>query len=707
VKPKHSIGRRLKWIFAVLCAVSIGGVLSLRMVALEPAAGEREAQRAAAALAAVDAARSEVDDNDAAVAEQLDDLVRAGRQVEGGEVPDLADARRAIAEADVEFGRIIEDTAQEDATIAAALARHRSEYGNLAREVLSLAQRGRYAEAAGLLPPLQRAAARTYSEFDTRALQQRERLHAAQLAAVAEQKQKRTAANAVLAALALAWTAFGTLLILSVLRPLRHTIDTLRDLNGGIDPALLLRNDELGQVAALLARVRDTMMRLNHLAYRDPVTHLSNRTRFDETVKESIERARRDGCGFAVLFIDLNQFKSINDGFGYAFGDRYLNAVAERLSQLTADHGLLCRYGGDKFALMLDLPQTRQQDRLELFTEASAVATHLLRTMAEPLGFEGHSLTPFVSIGVALFPFDGDSADTLLSAADAALHIAKRNPDGIRFANRDVTDQLRRTLLMAGDIRRGLAAGEIRPFYQPIVNVTTGEVVAVESLVRWQHPTEGLLLPDHFLNVARDTGLFELITDATLEQTFIDAAAWHSRGVEVKVAFNLSAQQLQPGVVERIQERLDRAGLAADRVELEIVETAIMERPEEAAGLLNQLRGLGVHIGLDDFGTGYSSLSYLQRLPIDKIKIPQNFVANLHKTRESEEIIVATLALANSLGYSVVAEGIDNVDQMRRVQALGCPIQQGFLFSSALPADEFEEWMSATRHTRSAATRAA
>jgi diguanylate cyclase (GGDEF)-like protein len=674
----------------------------LRQLAAGSVGTVDEERRALNHIAAIEAAREALDQYSARLLTGLDALSRNDKTppfpagAESAESPSqaLADKdRRILEETDRKLQTIIASLRGSDRDLAEMIERHRVEFTALYGDVLDLVAQGRTDDVIASLPLLRNSMAHGYTELDAYSRRQRERALAAAQTTHDETQQRLRNADGIIAALAITWLVFEALLAIGILRPLRRTIETMRNLDRGIDPQLLLRDDELGEVAAMLARVRDTMSRLNHLAYRDPVTRLSNRARFDEAVHDSIGSARREGAGFAVLFLDLNHFKSVNDGFGYAFGDRYLSAVAERLQHLTHGHELLCRYGGDKFSVLLNLPTQAQHDRLALFTEASEVATRLMRAMGEPLSIEGHDLTPFISIGVALYPFDGESADELLSAADAALHIAKRGPDGIRFANRDVTDQVRKTLLMAGDLRRGLAAGEIRPHYQPIVNVESGEVIGVESLIRWQHPTEGLLLPDAFLGVARDTGLFEMITDAVLEHTFADAAGWRARGLDMKVAVNLSAQQLQPSLIERLRTHLDRAGLPADYVELEIVETAIMERPEEAAALLTQLRATGIHIGLDDFGTGYSSLSYLQRLPIDKIKIPQNFVCNIGKTREAEEIIVATLALAYSLGYSVVAEGVDNVEQMRRMRALRCPIQQGFLFSGALPADEFENWM--------------
>jgi diguanylate cyclase (GGDEF)-like protein len=504
--------------------------------------------------------------------------------------------------------------------------------------------------------------------------------------------EQRWTADTVIALVTMGWLTVGIGLHFSILVPLRKTMQTVRALDNGVDSRLTLRRDEIGEIARMLARLRETLERLNRLAYSDGITHLANRARFDEAIAEEIGRSAGGAPGFAVLFIDLNHFKSINDGFGYAFGDRYLTAVASRLRRVTPPNRLLCRYGGDKFAVLLRFERGLDINRLSLYTEASAAASALLRTMSEPLKFEGHSLTPYVSIGIALYPHDGDTADAVLSAADSALHSAKYSRDGIRFASRGVIDEVRNAVLLAGDIRRGLDAGEFRPYYQPIVNVDTGMVVGAEALIRWVHPTEGLVLPDSFLGVAQNTGLFELITDVMLEKAFADAAGWRRAGLDIKLAVNISAHQLRPGIIERIREQLARAQLEAEAVELEIVETVILERPDEAAVLLGQLRELGISIGLDDFGTGYSSLSLLQRLPLDKIKIPQNFVGNLGQTREADEIVVATVALARSLGYSLVAEGVDDRSQMNQLRALRCPLQQGFLFSPALPLEAFVEW---------------
>ena len=504
--------------------------------------------------------------------------------------------------------------------------------------------------------------------------------------------QARELADSIVALVTGTWLIVAVSLHFTILVPLRKTMQSLRSLDDGVDPRLLLRRDEIGEIAGMLARLRETMERLNRLAYQDTVTRLPNRARFDEAVAEEIIRKDNHGPGFSILFIDLNHFKSINDGFGYAFGDRYLKAVAARLNKITPASRLLCRYGGDKFAVLLPFARDLDSNRLSLYTEASAAASAILRAMSEPLPLDGHSLMPHVSIGIALFPHDGDTADAVLSAADSALHGAKHSRDGIRFANRGVIDQVRQSLLLAGDIRRGLDAGEFRPYYQPIVNVETSQIVGAEALIRWVHPTEGLVMPDNFLGVAQNTDLFERITDVMLETAFADAAGWRRRGLDIRLAVNVSSHQLRPGFVERIRQQLAKAELEPAAVELEIVETVILERPDEAAVLLGQLRELGIGIGLDDFGTGYSSLSLLQRLPLDKIKIPNNFVGNMGKTREADEIVAATVALAHALGYSLVAEGVDDRDQMQALRALRCPVQQGYLISYPLPLDEFERW---------------
>lgn len=532
--------------------------------------------------------------------------------------------------------------------------------------------------------------------------------------ALAEQVQSRARDRAA-AGMRLSWgiilfsAGFGlvlTYLVLrSIVRPMQATVKALRLVNAGETSVDLppLSQDEFGDMALALRQFRDQAERLRRLAYRDTLTGAGNRGRLEEALRGGIDVGRQDGTHMALLYIDLDNFRAVNDSLGHSAGDRYLCEAVMRLQRFAPDEALVCRYGGDKFTVLLqDLPAW---DSETLQSHLRAVATNILQGMAEPYQ-HGNDLLPMsVSIGIAVFPADGQTGEQLVSSADAAMYLAKRQGrNNAQFASPELTGDARRQLATVTDIRRGLDHGEFEPFYQPVVNVADGRVVGAEALLRWRHPQRGIIMAGEFIPAAEASGLIHALSEACMIQACEQAARW--RDVDIRISVNLSARQIEDRTAIPLLERLHANGeKGASALDFEITETAILQHIDRAEETLAQIRALGHRLSVDDFGTGYSSLVYLQRFPINRIKIDRSFVARVETSREAQAIISATVALARSLELDVVAEGVETVGQLRHLQSLGCTLQQGFYFTPALPASEFDGWRHAEpqRLTRAAA----
>ena len=483
----------------------------------------------------------------------------------------------------------------------------------------------------------------------------------------------------------------------SLVRPLRRVVTAVRDVAAGTPVSALPaeRPDEFGDITLALRQFQDQAEKLRAMAYRDPLTGLANRTRLEETLHSGIVRCARTNTSLALLFLDLDNFKSVNDSLGHSAGDRFLREAARRLQHLCADVNLIARYSGDKFTVVVDGLKRDGTQHAQLKTLADV----LLRGMAEPYQTHDDFLYMTVSIGIAVYPIDGHSAEQIVSAADAAMYLAKRSGrNNVQFASPELTVDARRKLQLAGEIRRGMAMGEFEPYYQPIVNVRTGEVAGAEALLRWHHPQRGIVLPGEFIRVAEDSGLIGELGERCLTRAYEQAVSWFRSGRPVPIAVNLSARQLQDKRVVGLVEQLQAAHqLRPHCLEFEITESVVMERLELSQATLQEIRSRGHKIGIDDFGTGHSALGYLQRLPIDRIKIDRSFVERVDSSRQSRAIISATLALADNLGLDVVAEGVESPTQVAEMKDLGCNLQQGYYFTPALPPDEFEAWVAARR----------
>ncbi len=417
--------------------------------------------------------------------------------------------------------------------------------------------------------------------------------------------------------------------------------------------------------------------RIAYMAHHDALTGLPNRVLFRDRMEKALLRIRRDETA-AVLCLNLDDFKTVNDTLGHPVGDKLLQLVGERLTSELREGDTVARLGGDEFAVL----QTGIDDP----DHAGTLAARLIEVVSAPYEVEGHLVSIGVSIGIAVGPGDGDDCDRLLKSADMALYRAKSEGRGAYCffeAEMDARLQARRRLEV--DLRAALATNALTVHYQPLVDLAKGEVVGFEALVRWDHPDRGWVSPVDFIPVAEETGLVIPLGVFVLKRACKDAASWPG---DVKIAVNLSPLQFRSGtLLADVKTALEDAGLAPERLELEITEALLLEKSEQVLTTLHALRVLGVRIAMDDFGTGYSSLSYLRSFPFDKIKIDRSFVQNLGQSTDSQAIVRAIVSLGSSLGITITAEGVENEADLACLRAEGCDQGQGYLFAKAMPCE--------------------
>ncbi|WP_293369235.1 EAL domain-containing protein [Nevskia sp.] len=478
----------------------------------------------------------------------------------------------------------------------------------------------------------------------------------------------------------------------SVIRPLQITTDAIRQVNAGAIEIDLppIRPDEFGDMAVALRQFRDQAERLRRLAYYDPLTGLGNRARLEESLQRAIDRSRQTREPVALFYVDLDNFRAVNDKFGHKAGDRYLGEAASRLNRFMPPGAQLCRHSGDKFAITIDRLDAGSSLENTLREQADSV----LRGVSESYPLGDHLLHMAVSIGIAVFPGDGETAEQIIASAEAAMYVAKKNGrNNARFASAQLTGTMRKQLALASEIRRGLERGEFEPFYQPVVDVEQGRVIGAEALLRWRHPENGLMPPSDFIQVAEESGLINQLGELCLIKAHEQAQVWASRNRRIRVSVNLSVRQVHDGKILQILRGFGSSPGSRERlIDFELTESALLDSTEYSHTMLTEIKRLGFRIGLDDFGTGYSSFSYLQRLPIDKIKIDRQFVTAMGASKQALAIVSATLTLAQNLDLGVIAEGVESTEQMRQLRILGCKLQQGFYFTRALPAADFEAW---------------
>ena len=425
--------------------------------------------------------------------------------------------------------------------------------------------------------------------------------------------------------------------------------------------------------------------RIAHMAHHDALTGLANRVLFHERLDEALLRVRRNWDKFAVLYLDLDQFKTVNDGLGHAAGDKLLVAVADRLRTCLRDCDMVARFGGDEFAVL--------QMGLAGPDEAGAFADRIVTLLSEPYEIEGQQCMIGASIGIALAPADGETSDQLLRNADMALYKAKEDGRGtFCFFQPGIGASLRAHRTLEINLRKALGAGEFEVYYQPLITLETGVICGFEALLRWHHPLRGMVAPAEFIPVAEETGLIVPIGEWVLRQACAEAAAWPD---DLKVAVNFSPVQLKKGNLPQVVlATLASTGLPAARLELEITESIFLAESETNLATLRRLRALGVGIAMDDFGTGYSGLSYLRAFPFDKIKIDRSFISELGESADCMAIIKAITHLGSSLGIPTLAEGVETEEQLELLRKEGCTEMQGYLFSRPVPASEIAGLLS-------------
>lgn len=448
----------------------------------------------------------------------------------------------------------------------------------------------------------------------------------------------------------------------------------------------------------MVAFVRDvserkrTENRVRFMAHHDTLTGLPNRALLEDRIAQAIHYGARCRSGLWIVFIDLDRFKYINDSLGHRAGDALLNIVSQRLQAAVRDIDTVGRLGGDEFIVLL--PERGGQ------TLTLDAVQRIMNAVAQPLVVEGHELFVSCSIGISTFPADGTDSETLVAHADMAMYRAKENGrNNFQFFTAEMNDGFMDRLDMEGDLRNAIDQNELLLHYQPQVDLRTGRIVGMEALLRWNHPVRGMVPPARFIRLAEETGLIMSIGHWVLRTACAQNKAWQMAGLgNLRVAVNLSARQFtHAGLVASITGILDEAGLDAKYLDIELTESLVMTDVENVTSTLRELKEVGVQISIDDFGTGYSSLAYLSRFPIDVLKIDQSFVLNVASSPDDAAIVASIISLAHNLRLHVIAEGVETEAQLDYLRRHGCEEMQGYLFSKAVPAKNFETLLRAQK----------
>ncbi|MFK2826934.1 EAL domain-containing protein [Bacillus sp. B190/17] len=470
---------------------------------------------------------------------------------------------------------------------------------------------------------------------------------------------------------------------------IRTSKNKYKDMETRINPVW----DEEGKVKKLVLVMRDVTERkkserlIYHLAYHDTLTDLPNRRLFMNRLQKEVDQAKRSSSRLAVMFIDLDRFKHVNDSWGHESGDFILTEAAQRIQRALRSTDVVARLGGDEFTVLLtDAASTEEIERI-----AHRIQAHF----QEPIELAGQIYTLTCSIGIARFPDHGKGADELLNKADTALYAVKeRGRNGYAVFEASMEEKSLERILLENELRKAIHLEHFHIDYQPKMDISKDELIGMEALVRWNHPELGKIPPNQFIPLAEETGLILPLGEWVLRQGCRQNKEWQKKGYPpLKVSINMSVRQLaHPNIVDKIEGILKETELDPEWLELEVTESVFADI-DHAADTLQSLRELGVHISIDDFGTGYSSFSYIKHLPVDTLKIDASFIRDIHQNEESQAIVQAVLALARTLGINVIAEGVENQEQLDILNADGCGQGQGFLFSKPLSNKDFEEYL--------------
>jgi diguanylate cyclase (GGDEF)-like protein len=455
--------------------------------------------------------------------------------------------------------------------------------------------------------------------------------------------------------------------------------------------------DELGDLAEAFRTMQEGLAaresRIMDLAYRDTLTGLPNRALFSDRLQQALRMAPRLGAAVSVLLMDVDRFKYVNDTLGHQIGDLLLREVAERLGAIVRrESDTVARLGGDEFVVLLPSDDA---------DGARRVARNIQKALEMPMSLDGHVVDCRVSIGIASFPQHGDSATTLLRRADVAMYTAKRLNNGLSVYDDQDDQDSRARLSLMGELRSAVETHQLVLHYQPKVQLVDARELHVEALVRWQHPTRGLVAPSEFIPFAEQTGFIRQITQEVMARAVAQCVQWRREGLRVNVSINISARDLlDPDLADRFAGLLADHGCQPSSIALEITESAILDDPGHALRNLERLHALGCRISIDDYGTGYSSLAYLKRLPVNELKIDRSFVMGMVTDTSDAVIVRSTIDLAHNMGLSVVAEGVEDEATLRKLRELGCDMVQGYHLSRPLPPEEVARWLRANAHVR-------
>jgi len=451
--------------------------------------------------------------------------------------------------------------------------------------------------------------------------------------------------------------------------------------------------NESGYLQKLVLVMRDITERkkseqmIYHLAYHDSLTELPNRRLFMDRLRKEVKQAKQFQSQMAILFLDIDRFKYINDSWGHEIGDFILTETAQRIKKCIRSNDLVARLGGDEFTVMLtNFVSTK---------EVELIAGRIHASFKEPIRMGAQLYHISCSLGIALFPSDGRNADELLKRADMALYAVKdQGRNGYSFFHPDMEEQSLERILMENELRKAIEQEQFHIDYQPKMDLTTGHLIGMEALVRWDHPELGRIAPNKFIPVAEETGLIIPLGEWVLRRSCEQAIEWQRQGYPpLKLSVNLSVRQFyQSHLLEKIKEILKDTGLEPQWLELEVTES-VFASMDDAAAILQEMRELGIHISVDDFGTGYSSFSYIKHLPVDTLKIDASFIRDIHQNKESQAIVKAILSIAQTLNINVIAEGVETREQAAILSEDGCSQGQGFLFSQPLSGQDFEQYL--------------
>ena len=502
----------------------------------------------------------------------------------------------------------------------------------------------------------------------------------------------------VLAGFSLVLSIVGSVAVArSITRPLETLASAAARIEHGdyVEPVNLQRADEIGVLASSLNHMRsgiaDRERRILKLAYEDPLTDLANRSRFNNALEQAIAQAAQGTARLTILMMDLDRFKYVNDTLGHGVGDHVLREVSLRLQHTVLGAECIARLGGDEFAILVKHAGE---------TDLTDTARRIISALDTPILYEGQPLDVGTSIGIAHFPEHGNDAQTLVRNADIAMYAAKRNKTGFAVYDPHYDTSQQEHLSLLGELRRAVERNELRLYYQPKVSLHSAHVTAVEALIRWEHPTRGLVPPALFIPFAEHTGYIKLLTRWVIREAVRQCGAWLREGLTLQVSVNISARDLMNrDLPELVAELLAEHDVTPGLLCLEITESGFMEDPVHAQKVLDRLAELGVKLSIDDYGTGYSSLSYIMKLPVQELKIDQSFISRMATDAEISTIVRSTIDLGHNLGLQVVAEGVEDAAVWNMLRTLGCDDAQGYFMSRPLEPAALASWIRANHGT--------